>query len=370
MPPPARPLRIAFYAPLKAPTHPVPSGDRLMAQMLMRALTLAGHHVELASDLRAYLGDSQDQDGWAKLQADAAQETARISALWADSPPDLWFCYHPYYKSPDLLGPVLCQRFARPYVTVEASLSGRRNIGIWAAMQAQVQSAVQHARLNLCLTARDLAGLQEASPAARCTRLAPFIATEPFSAQPKPQPGHLVTVAMMRAGDKTDSYRRLAATLALLPRDLQWRLSVIGDGPQSAEVQALFADLPPDRITWMGQRTRAEIAAILALTYVYVWPGCGEAYGLAYLEAQAAGVPVAAQHIAGVPEVVAHGETGLLTPPGDDAAAAAAITSLLTDPALQTRMGQAARQRTQRDHSLQGAANRLNTLLQQIVEAR
>ncbi|OYU38967.1 MAG: glycosyl transferase [Pseudorhodobacter sp. PARRP1] len=363
-------MRIAFYAPLKAPTHPVPSGDRLMAQLLMRALTLAGHQVDLASDLRAYLGDPQDHNGWAKLRADAAAETARIGALWADSPPDLWLCYHPYYKSPDLIGPELCTRFARRYVTVEASLSARRNIGIWAEMQGRVEAAVQQANLNLCLTARDLAGLQDAAPAARCTKLPPFIETEPFSAPPNPQPGHLMTVAMMRSGDKTDSYRRLAATLALLPCALNWHLSVIGDGPQRAEVQALFASLPSGRITWLGQRTRNEIAASLANASLYVWPGCGEAYGLAYLEAQAAGVPVIAQRIAGVPEVVADGETGLLTPPGDDAAAAAAITRLLTDPTLQATMAQAARHRTLQDHSLQGAAQRLNNLLQTVVEAQ
>ncbi len=370
MPPPARRLRIAFYAPLKAPTHPVPSGDRLMAQLLMRCMEQAGHQVDLASDLRAYLGDPQDHTGWAKLRTAADHEFDRISTLWADQPPDLWLCYHPYYKSPDLLGPPLARRFALPYITVEASLSARRNIGIWTEMQATVMAAVQQANLNLCLTARDLSGLQDAKPTARLTRFPPFIETDAFSAPPTPQPGHLVTVAMMRAGDKTDSYRRLAATLALLPPDLDWHLAVIGDGPQRPEVQAMFADLPPDRLTWLGQRTRPEIAATLARASAYIWPGCGEAYGLAYLEAQAAGVPVIAQRTSGVPEVVADGETGFLTEPGDDAAAAAAICRLLTDPARQHRMGQAARLRVLRDHSIAGAAQRLNALLHTIVETR
>ncbi|MEO5615222.1 MAG: glycosyltransferase family 4 protein [Cypionkella sp.] len=370
MTPPVRRLRIAFYAPLKAPTHPVPSGDRLMAQLLMRCLAQAGHQVDLASDLRAYLGDPQDHTGWAKLRTDAALESNRIIALWARQPPDLLLCYHPYYKAPDLLGPRLTQHFALPYVTVEASLSARRNIGIWTEMQASVMVAVQQANLNLCLTARDMTGLQDAAPTAQLTRFPPFIETDAFSAPATPQPGHLVTVAMMRAGDKADSYRRLAATLALLPPRLDWHLSVIGDGPQRAEVQAMFATFPADRITWLGQQTRPQIAAALARASAYIWPGCGEAYGLAYLEAQATGVPVIAQRTAGVPEVVADGETGFLTEPGDDAAAAAAITRLLNNPALQHRMGQAARQRALCDHSMQGAAQRLNTMLQNIVEAK
>ncbi|MFZ9635662.1 MAG: glycosyl transferase, partial [Alphaproteobacteria bacterium] len=45
-------MRLAFYAPLKPPDHPVPSGDRRMAQLLMAALAARGHDVELASRLR------------------------------------------------------------------------------------------------------------------------------------------------------------------------------------------------------------------------------------------------------------------------------------------------------------------------------
>ncbi|WP_035670480.1 hypothetical protein [Azospirillum brasilense] len=47
-------MRIAFYAPLKSPTHPVPSGDRRMARLLMAALERAGHAVTLASTLRSW----------------------------------------------------------------------------------------------------------------------------------------------------------------------------------------------------------------------------------------------------------------------------------------------------------------------------
>lgn len=367
---PERRLRIAFYAPLKAPTHPVPSGDRLMAQLLMQCLNIAGHQVELVSDLRAYLGNAQDLTGWAALQTAAKDERERISADWAHSgPPDLWLCYHPYYKAPDLLGPSLAHRFGLPYVTIETSISARRNLGIWSEMQARVQAGVQQASLNLCLTARDSAGLQLAVPTARLARFAPFIQTDAFAAPPNPLPGHLVTVAMMRQGDKADSYHRLAATLALLPRDLDWRLSVVGGGPLFDEVRAMFAGLPADRVNWLGEQPPQQIAALLAQAWAYVWPGCGEAYGLAYLEAQAAGVPVVAQRVAGVPEVVADGETGFLTAAGDDAAAAAAIAKLLRDPTLQRHMGQAARARVLRDHALTGAAHRLSTALQTLLKA-
>ncbi|TIN91238.1 MAG: glycosyltransferase family 4 protein, partial [Mesorhizobium sp.] len=81
-------------------------------------------------------------------------------------------------------------------------------------------------------------------------------------------------------------------------------MSVVGDGPARDEVKAQFAGLPADRIEWLGAIEPAAVPDVLYSGGIYVWPGCGEAYGVAYLEAQAAGLPVVAQDIAGVPEVV------------------------------------------------------------------
>ncbi len=53
-------MRIAFYAPMKSPHHPVPSGDRLMARLLIRALEMAGHSVELLSEFRIHAGTPED----------------------------------------------------------------------------------------------------------------------------------------------------------------------------------------------------------------------------------------------------------------------------------------------------------------------
>ncbi len=293
-------MKIAFYAPLKSPTHPVPSGDRLMARLLLRALALAGHDVTLASDVRSFHGHADV--AMPDVQQQAATEVERLSRLYAqDGKPDVWFCYHPYYKAPDWLGPILCQRFDIPYVTAEASYSKRRNLGVWAEFQAQLLHNIQTAALNLCLTERDFQGLAAVAPQARLARLVPFIDAEPFWAQqPMPQHGVLVTVAMMRAGDKLSSYTALAQALTRLMH-LPWRLRVVGDGPCHDAVRALFADFAPDRIEWLGQKPPEAVAEILSTASLYVWPGHGEAYGLAYLEAQAMGLPVVAEAVAGKP---------------------------------------------------------------------
>lgn len=353
-------MRIAFYAPLKAPDHLVPSGDRLMARLLMAALRMAGHRVEVASTLRAHVGDPEDRAGLAALEAAARGEALRLAADWRQAgAPDLWLCYHPYYKSPDLIGPALGAGFGVPYVTVESSYSERRNLGIWAGMQAAALAGARGAALNICLTARDERGLRAADAGLRLARLAPFI--DPAPADPRPRPMQLVTVAMMRPGDKLDSYRALAAALAEVA-DLPWRLSVAGDGAARAEVEALFRGLP-GRVDWCGRLDPPAVQALLSAGAVYVWPGCGEAYGLAYLEAQAAGLPVVAFATAGVPEVVEDGVTGLLVADGDTRALAGAVRRLLTEDALRGRMAQAARARVRERHSLAAASARLDHLL-------
>lgn len=355
-------MRIAFHAPLKPPDHPVPSGDRLMARQLMAALAAAGHEVAVASTLRTRVGDPEDAAGFAAVWRAAQAERARLAADWEAGPPDLWFCYHNYYKSPDLIGPELCARFGVPYVTAEASYSARRNVGVWAEMQALSLNGVRQAAVNLCLTARDERGLRAADPGLRLARLAPFIEVAP--ADPRPEAMHLVTVAMMRPGDKVDSYRALAAALAQV--DLPWRLSVAGDGEAAGEVRAMFAGMEAS-VEWLGRLDPAGVQALLSRGAVHVWPGCGEAYGLAYLEAQAAGLPVVAYATAGVPEVVEDGVTGVLVAEGDTGAFARAIGELLTDEGARALMGAKAREVVLARHSMEAASARLDSVLRGVV---
>ncbi|MCY1251314.1 D-inositol-3-phosphate glycosyltransferase [compost metagenome] len=101
-----------------------------------------------------------------------------------------------------------------------------------------------------------------------------------------------------------------------------------------------------------------------------MWPGCGEAYGLAYLEAQAAGLPVVAQRTAGVPEVVRDGETGLLTRDGDIGAYAAAMRDLIEDPAGRKRLGAAARRFVHEERSFPAAARRLRSIFDEFLETQ
>ncbi|TMV59616.1 glycosyltransferase, partial [Thioclava sp. BHET1] len=273
--------------------------------------------------------------------------------------------YHPYYKAPDLLGPALSTAHGLRYATAEASFSPKRERDDWQPWQAPLRAALGQACVNICFTRRDHDGLSAALPGARLAMLPPFLDRAEMDLPPAPPADRveIVTVAMMRPGDKLESYRRLAAALTRLPATPDWRLTLIGDGPARAEVEGLLAPLPPGRIRWLGECSPAVVARELAAGTLYLWPGVGEAYGLAYLEAQAAGLPVVAEATAGVPDVVRAGETALLTPPGDGPALSDALRHLMRDPATRARMGENARRFVREERSASAAARMLDQIL-------
>ena len=360
-------MRIAFHAPLKAPDHPVPSGDRTMARLLLAALSAGGHAVEVVSSFRSFLS-APDPERMRAVEAGAEREAERIGSLWErEGPPDLWFCYHPYYKAPDLLGPRLAARFGLPYAAAEASHAGKRARGPWARWHRSNEAALRAANLQVCFTPRDAEGLAGLVAPERVTMLPPFIDAGPFGAVARASrdggPVELVTVAMMRAGDKARSFAFLAAALAALPDGLDWRLTIVGNGPERDAVRALFAGLPDGRIIWAGQCDAAGVAGVLAAADLYVWPGFGEAYGIAYLEAGAAGLPSLAMDCGGIASVVAEGATGVLTPEGDFAAYAGALADLIADPARRARLGAAAREMVCGGRTVEGAAAVLSRTL-------
>ena len=108
---------------------------------------------------------------------------------------------------------------------------------------------------------------------------------------------------------------------------------------------------------------------LLAAADLYVWPAIGEAYGLAILEAQAAGLPVVAGQTGGVGDIVADGLTGLLVPVGEPAEFSAATAVLIDDETRRARMSLAARQKVATHHDLAAAARRLDAVLRDLLPA-
>jgi glycosyltransferase involved in cell wall biosynthesis len=354
-------MRVAFYSPLKSPEDPVPSGDREMARGLIAALRLAGHTVAVASALRSYSREP-DPVALADIERRGEAEVRLLIERWrnSDGVPDLWFTYHPYYKAPDLLGPAVAAALDIPYVTAEASYAGKRDRDPWRAWQAHVAGALRRTAANFCFTPGDAAGVRSllGSPD-RIVPLPPFTDTMRFEdrAVPTPATGKVrcLTVAMMRPGVKIESYVFLAAALQRL-RDLDWQLTIVGDGPARETVAETFAGLPEGRVEWRGRLSAQAVAAELMQADLFVWPGIGEAYGMVYLEAQAAGLPVVALDSGGVASTLRAGETGLLVAEGDLEAYVEAVRRLIEDTSLRQRMSLAARAFARNERSLERAS--------------
>jgi glycosyltransferase involved in cell wall biosynthesis len=363
-------MRIAFYAPLKPPDHPMPSGDRRIARLFCEALRGAGHEPSLASRLRSYdgVGDPLRQARLGRIARDAA---ARLARRWQREPnaaPGLWFTYHLYYKAPDWLGPTVSAALGIPYLVAEASSAPKQAGGNWQIGHRAVEEALHRADAVLGLNPTDReCVLPLLRDPRRWIALSPFLDARRYGGRPVRQPSsppRLIAVAMMRHGDKLASYRMLGAALADL-LDLAWSLDIVGDGAARAEVEGALAPLG-SRIRYRGALDDAAIAAALGEADLFVWPAVNEAFGMALLEAQASGLPVVAGASGAVGSIVVSGETGLLAPPGDVAAFAAAVRRLILDGAARAAMGAAAVAKVAREHDLPGAATRLAAVIERL----
>jgi glycosyltransferase involved in cell wall biosynthesis len=367
-------LPIAFYAPLKSPNHPAPSGDRTMARLLVKALVAAGFEPTLASELRTLdrIGTEKEQD---RLRAESATEAEhlidRYRALPAAGRPLLWFTYHVYYKAPDWIGPAVSDALGIPYCVAEGSRAAKRASGPWALGHAGAEAALDRADAVFVMTAHDREALERLrSPKQILIDLPPFLDLDNWAVSPAHVSANreprLLTVAMMREGDKLASYRILAEALGHLQHQ-PWSLDMVGNGEARPAVEAEFRRFG-DRIRFHGQvETGPALRALYAQADLFVWPAVNEAYGMVLLEAQALGCPVVAGAYGGVPTVVRHGQTGLLTTPGDPCALAVAVKTLLVDPQERMRIAMAARRFVAEERSLKDAAARLRNALMPLL---
>lgn len=381
-------MRIAFYAPLKQPDHPVPSGDRRMAQLLGFALKKAGHEIELMARLRSYEG-SGNIERQRRLAEIGGKLASRLTAVLRDRPPEqrpsAWLTYHLYYKAPDWIGPRVAVQLGIPYVVVEASVAMKRQGGPWSFSHEAVIAALRRASAVVSLNPVDDAGIEPHLTAPdRLHRLKPFLDAAPFAAAARMHPAHrsalaerfnldagvpwLAAVGMMRAGDKLASYRVLGEALTAL-RERPWQLIVAGDGPARGDVEAALAPLGT-RVVYAGALGPDQISEMLAAADIFVWPAINEAWGMAILEAQAAGLPVVAGRSGGVPALVADGKTGLLTAPGDAPSFSAAVAALLDNADRRRGYGAAALSKVAKEHDVTAAGAALGRIFKSALAVR
>jgi L-malate glycosyltransferase len=164
----------------------------------------------------------------------------------------------------------------------------------------------------------------------------------------RPQPRRIAVVARLWQEKRIDVL--IAAAPRVLARYPDVEFQIVGDGPcrESLTAQARDAGVLP-HVRFMGHRD--DVPVILAVSDLFVLPSESEASPNVIIEAMAAGLPVVASRVGGIPELVADGVTGHLVPPADPPALAAAILDLLDQPGRAIAFGKAARARIEQHYS-------------------
>lgn len=190
-----------------------------------------------------------------------------------------------------------------------------------------------------------------------------------------PEPGLIVHVG--RLVEKKGAAVVLDALAVLRARGIEARLSIVGDGPLRAALQAQVARLGlGDRITFHGALAHADTLALIARATVLAAPSLpgrdGDREGLptAILEAMARSVPVVATTEAGIPEAVADGVTGFLVTPRDPPALAEGLARVLAAPDLRDRLGAAGRAVAAERFDILRQTKSLEALYERVAAAR
>lgn len=162
----------------------------------------------------------------------------------------------------------------------------------------------------------------------------------------------------------------LLDALSRLPCTLHWRLTHIGGGEMLKALQQQAETLGlGERIIWAGPKAQDDVVATLREADLFVLPskqaGNGDRDGLpnVVMEAASQGLPIVATDFAGIPEFVRPGVEGLLVPPGDPAALAAALQELARSPERRAALGEAAFARLDSSFSASAGLDRIAALL-------
>ncbi len=376
-----RPPVAAFYTPLKHPFQSEVSGDRAIGRLLLDGLRACGYAPELASRMLTWRR-AFDPEAAERLDREAAVRVETLVRRYrrrpADRRPRLWMTYQSYYRCPDLLGPAVATALDLPYVLAGPAISDTSRRTPFRPWVSAARLAVRRANLLFVTSPRDLPRIArlcgQAVAEQRVLLLPPAVDTSRFEVSSSKRaayrsdlarrfPGSegplCLCVAMMRAADKLDSYRLLAAALGRLIRDAParpWRLLIVGDGPARPGVEAAMASLPAARVCFAGALQPEALPPLYLGADIFAFPGLGEDFGLVYQEAAAAGLPVVACRGPGPDFAVAAGG-GILTEPTPEAFAEG-LRGLLDDPAVRQRLGETARRFVASERSLEAFRGR------------
>jgi glycosyltransferase involved in cell wall biosynthesis len=147
-------------------------------------------------------------------------------------------------------------------------------------------------------------------------------------------------------------------------------LDVVGNGGDSERYRALAQELSvSNRVAWHGQLTGQQLAGLYQAATALVVPSIDEGLGLVAVEALLCETPVVAFRSGGLTDIIQDGNTGVLVSPGDAAALAAALDSVITEPERARALGEAGRLYVLAKFAPESAAARYSDIYDQVVDS-
>ncbi len=174
--------------------------------------------------------------------------------------------------------------------------------------------------------------------------------------------GHLLFVGRLAAAKGLPILLQSLAALKLTFPNIQ--LTVVGDGPDRAELESQAQDLGlTQQVSFVGYQSQASVRRYLQAADVFVMSSFAEGVPVVLMEAMMSGVPVVATQIAGVSELVEEGVNGFLVPPSDAQALSDRIQKLLADSDLRQRLGAQGRLKVSREFNIFHETKKLYQLM-------
>jgi peptidoglycan/xylan/chitin deacetylase (PgdA/CDA1 family) len=180
-------------------------------------------------------------------------------------------------------------------------------------------------------------------------------------------PRRIAMIACLREEKRIDVLVR--AVPRILERYPDAEFTLAGDGTCRTELTNLVEQLGvSDRVRFLGHRD--DVPALLDEADIFVLPSRSEAFPNSVMEAMAAGVPVVASNVGGIPELVRDGTTGRLVPPGDVDALASALLTLLGNPRQVEEFGRAGRRIIEQTYSFHRMVDQFQMLYDHELTSR
>ncbi|HSK11072.1 MAG TPA: glycosyltransferase [Vicinamibacterales bacterium] len=208
----------------------------------------------------------------------------------------------------------------------------------------------------------------EGVPARRVSLIPNGVDLEAFHpSAPREQLRHVVTVSRFRAEKSIDTF--IEAGRLALAREPGLDFTIVGDGPLGGALRAQAAATGlGERFHFLGHRE--DVAGVLRASDLFVLASRSEAFPNAVIEAMATALPVVATRVGGIPELIEHGERGLLVTPGRPEELAAAILELVRQPSIARMLGGRAREHAVATYSFERMVGQFEALYEELTAGR